>query len=178
MVYIDRYIHIYKFKYVYVHIRVRQQLEYTLKSKTKKRETRLFSLGWYYQTETKGVGVGAGVPPFRPSPTRELKKDLFLGFESPTVKRLPTQNLPSPIDNTQTHQRWDRGTGHSHGPHDGGDADRRTEQANMHRASPEIQNASSVCMVCWRLRWRPKHTVNNPFLGSGSFVGVSLSLGS
>jgi hypothetical protein len=54
MVYIDRYIHIYKFKYVYVHIRVRQQLEYTLKSKTKKRETRLFSLGWYYQPRLKG----------------------------------------------------------------------------------------------------------------------------
>jgi hypothetical protein len=31
MVYIDKYIHIYKFKYVYVHIQVRQQLEYTLK---------------------------------------------------------------------------------------------------------------------------------------------------
>jgi hypothetical protein len=37
MVYIDRYIPIYKFKYVYVHIRVRQQLEYTLKSKTNKK---------------------------------------------------------------------------------------------------------------------------------------------
>jgi hypothetical protein len=36
MVYIDRYMPIYKFKYVYVHIRVRQQLEYMLKSKTKK----------------------------------------------------------------------------------------------------------------------------------------------
>jgi hypothetical protein len=53
MVYIDRYIHIYKFKYVYVHIRVRQQLEYTLKSKTKKRETRPFSLGWYYHPRLK-----------------------------------------------------------------------------------------------------------------------------
>jgi hypothetical protein len=31
MVYIDRYLPIYKFKYVYVHIRVKQQLEYTLK---------------------------------------------------------------------------------------------------------------------------------------------------
>jgi hypothetical protein len=38
MVYIDRYIHIYKFKYVYVHIRVKQQLEYTLQSKTEKKE--------------------------------------------------------------------------------------------------------------------------------------------
>jgi hypothetical protein len=37
MVYIDRYIHIYKFKYVYVHIQVRQQLEYTLKSKIEKK---------------------------------------------------------------------------------------------------------------------------------------------
>jgi hypothetical protein len=37
MVYIDRYIPIYKFKYVYLHIRVRQQLEYTLKSKNKKK---------------------------------------------------------------------------------------------------------------------------------------------
>jgi hypothetical protein len=37
MVYIDRYIPIYKFKNIYVHIRVRQQLEYTLKSKTKKK---------------------------------------------------------------------------------------------------------------------------------------------
>jgi hypothetical protein len=37
MVYIDRYIHIYKFEYVYVHIRVRQQLEYMLKSKTEKK---------------------------------------------------------------------------------------------------------------------------------------------
>jgi hypothetical protein len=46
MVYIDRYIHIYKFKYVYVHIRVRQQLEYTPKLKTEKRETRPFNLGW------------------------------------------------------------------------------------------------------------------------------------
>jgi hypothetical protein len=41
MVYIDKYIHIYKFKYVYVHIRVKQQLEYTL---IEKRETRPFSL--------------------------------------------------------------------------------------------------------------------------------------
>jgi hypothetical protein len=62
MVYIDRYIPIYKFKYVYVHIWVRQQLDYTLKSKTKK-ETRPFSLGWYYQPRLKGVGAGAGVPP-------------------------------------------------------------------------------------------------------------------
>jgi hypothetical protein len=36
MVYIDRYIPIYKFKYVYVYIRGRHQLEYTLKSKNKK----------------------------------------------------------------------------------------------------------------------------------------------
>jgi hypothetical protein len=64
MVYIDRYIHIYKFKYVYVHIQVRQQLEYTLKSKTEKREMRSFCLGWYYQPRLKGVGAGAGVPPF------------------------------------------------------------------------------------------------------------------
>jgi hypothetical protein len=63
MVYIDRYIPIYKIKYVYVNIRVRQQLEYTLKSKTKKRETRLFSLRLYYQPRVKGVGTGAGVPP-------------------------------------------------------------------------------------------------------------------
>jgi hypothetical protein len=59
MVYMDKYIHIYKFKYIYVHIRVRQQLEYTLKSK--KREMRPFSLGWYYQPRLKGVGAGAGV---------------------------------------------------------------------------------------------------------------------
>jgi hypothetical protein len=47
MIYIDRYIHIYKFKYVYVHIRVRQQLEYTLKSKIEKKEKRdpLVSVG-------------------------------------------------------------------------------------------------------------------------------------
>jgi hypothetical protein len=64
MVYIDRYIPIYKFKYVYAHIWVRQQLEYTLKLKTKrKRETRPFSLGWYYQPRLKGVGAGAGVTP-------------------------------------------------------------------------------------------------------------------
>jgi hypothetical protein len=39
MVYIDRYIPIYKFKYVYMHIRGRQQLEYTLKSKKERNET-------------------------------------------------------------------------------------------------------------------------------------------
>jgi hypothetical protein len=60
MVYIYRYIPIYKFKYVYVHIRVRHQIEYTLKSK--KRETRPFSLGWYYQLRLKGVGADTGIP--------------------------------------------------------------------------------------------------------------------
>jgi hypothetical protein len=52
MVYIDKYIHIYKFKYVYVHIRVRQQLEYKLKSKTEKKEK------WHplVPTETKEGG--------------------------------------------------------------------------------------------------------------------------
>jgi hypothetical protein len=43
MVYIDRYIHIYKFKYLYVHIRVRQQVY----AQIEKRETTPFSLGWY-----------------------------------------------------------------------------------------------------------------------------------
>jgi hypothetical protein len=38
MVYIDRYIHIYKCKYVYVYVHVRQQLEYTLKSKIVKKK--------------------------------------------------------------------------------------------------------------------------------------------
>jgi hypothetical protein len=37
MVYIDRYIDIYKCKYIHIHIQVRQQLEYTLKSKTAKK---------------------------------------------------------------------------------------------------------------------------------------------
>jgi hypothetical protein len=64
MVYIYRYIPIYKSKYVYVHIRVRHQLEYMLKSKNKKREMIPFSLGWLYQPRLKGVGAGAGVPPF------------------------------------------------------------------------------------------------------------------
>jgi hypothetical protein len=47
MVYIDRYIHIYKCKYVYGHIRVRQQLECTVKSKTttKKRQDPLVTVG-------------------------------------------------------------------------------------------------------------------------------------
>jgi hypothetical protein len=46
MVYIDRYIPIYKFICI-LHIRVRQQLEYTLKSKNKKKEKRvpLVSIG-------------------------------------------------------------------------------------------------------------------------------------
>jgi hypothetical protein len=53
MVYIDRYIPIYKFKYVYVHIRVRQQLEYTLKSKTKEEK----------RDPLVSVRAGAGMPP-------------------------------------------------------------------------------------------------------------------
>jgi hypothetical protein len=61
MVYIDRYIHIYKFKYVYVHIWVRQQLEYTLKSKTKKEKwDPLVSVG---NIPTETMGASAGVPP-------------------------------------------------------------------------------------------------------------------
>jgi hypothetical protein len=40
MVYIDRYIPIYKFIRI-LHIRVTQQLEYTLKSKNKKKEKRV-----------------------------------------------------------------------------------------------------------------------------------------
>jgi hypothetical protein len=63
MIYIDRYVYIYKCKYVYVHMRVRQQLEYTVKSKTAKKETKPFIHGWYYQLRLKGVGAGAGVPP-------------------------------------------------------------------------------------------------------------------
>jgi hypothetical protein len=62
MVYIDRYIPIYKFKYVYVHIRVRQQLEYTLKLKTTKKEKRdpLVSVGkGYMSLKSNRVGTNA-----------------------------------------------------------------------------------------------------------------------
>jgi hypothetical protein len=55
MLYIDKYIHIYKFKYVYVHIRVRQQLEYTLKLKIEKKRNETYSR-LVIPTETKGGG--------------------------------------------------------------------------------------------------------------------------
>jgi hypothetical protein len=64
MVYIDRYIHIYKFKYVYVHIRVRQQLEYTLKSKTKKeKRDPLVSVG-ITNRDKRGWAQVLACPPF------------------------------------------------------------------------------------------------------------------
>jgi hypothetical protein len=56
MVYIDRYLHIYKFKYVYVHIRVRQQSQHMVKSKTTKKRHETLQSRLVLPTETKGGG--------------------------------------------------------------------------------------------------------------------------